>query len=309
LQRVADSFADSPAQFERNTEHLTSLALFTERLADRERARTYLALAEPSALDQIESARRELQQVSDSVHTLFDPASVARFDLLWKEFRALYVEHYAALHDQVMNSAGSRRAVDSLLRDDRWRDFESLSQLSLVNRQYWDDATRLLTRARALRCDLPVRQILEGRPVCGCSFRLARAAHLANVAQALEETMQAGRAAHRRTLALWAQPLAHALESLAQTGDDEETRRHAAGLAAGFEQGEPPSPLSAADVHLIEAALAETSMPHLRLPLPVDGHALLTGDELGARVRQWLDDLPTFPAFVEIVSGGGSHAL
>jgi hypothetical protein len=33
---------------------------------------------------------------------------------------------------------------------------------------------------------------------------------------------------------------------------------------------------------------------------------LLTRDELGVRLQQWLDDLPDYPALVEVVGEGGN---
>jgi hypothetical protein len=244
--------------------------------------------------------------MADDVHSLFLEESVGRFNLLWREFQTQYIEHYALMHERTMGSTTGRRAIDALTRSDEWRDFETLSKLSIVNRQYWDDATRLLAQARSIHCALPVRQILQQRPLCDCSFRLARVAAFAYLPQALEDAAHAGRMAHRRTLALWCKPLAHALEALAQDEAQDELkatlRDRARSLATLLAEGTLPALFSASEVQLIEVALQQTSLPPLRVSLPVNGHALLTRDEMASRFKQWLDDLPDYPAFVEIVS-------
>jgi hypothetical protein len=302
LQRVADAFGDSLDQFKRNVSQLAKLKCFTAELARREHVRAYLMTTEPTTVDQIESARRELQTLADDIHSLFLEASVSRFNLLWREFQAQYIEHYALMHDRTMGSTIGRRAIDALTRSDEWRDFETLSKLSIVNRQYWDDATRLLAQARSIHCALPVRQILQQRPLCDCSFRLARVAAFAHLPQALEDAARAGRMAHRRTLALWCKPLAHALAALAQDELKTTLRDGARALASLLAEGKLPALFSSSEVQLIEAALQQTSLPPLRVSLPVNGHALLTRDEMASRFKQWLDDLPDYPAFVEIVS-------
>jgi hypothetical protein len=302
LQRVADAFGDSLDQFERNVSQLAKLNCFTAELARREHVRAYLMTAEPTTVDQIESARRELQTMADDVHSLFEEASVNRFNLLWREFQSQYVEHYALMHDRTMGSTTGRRAIDALTRSDEWRDFESLSKLSIVNRQYWDEARALLAQARTIHCALPVRQILQERPACDCSFRLARVAAFAYLPQALEDAARAGRMAHRRTLALWSKPLAHALEAFAQDESKAIQGERARSLAELLAQGKLPALFSSSEVQLIETVLQQTSLPPLRVTLPVNGHALLTRDEMAARFKQWLADLPDYPAFVEIVS-------
>jgi hypothetical protein len=307
LERVADAFGDSTDQFARSLEQRAALAAFTAGLAGREHARAYLSFAEPTGVDEIESARRELLAMADDVHSLFDRGAVERFDLLWRAFHARYSEHYAAVHDETVGAAVDRRTIDALLRSPEWRDFEMLSRLAIVNRQYWEEAVRLSERAATLFCELPVRQLLTKRPACACSFRLVRAAQYSALAQALEESLRRGREAHRRTLALWSKHLVHALEALARDGETEgASREHASALAASLAADAEAAPLSLSDIQLIEQALQKTNVPPWRVSLPTDGYGLLTREELRLRLQQWLDDLPDYPALVEVTSESGS---
>ncbi|MGA9997799.1 MAG: DUF6079 family protein, partial [Pyrinomonadaceae bacterium] len=306
LQRITDAFADSTETFAQRVEQLKMLADFTSRIAVRERARAYLSSSEPTALDDIESARRELMTLIADAHTLFEDASAERFDLLWSEFGARYTEHYANMHERSVGASSDHRAIDILLRSNEWREFEALSQLSIVNNKYWDEAAAILDHAHRMRCELPVRQLLAERPTCYCTFRLSHHSSPTRLAQSLEDTMRRGREAHRRTLALWSTHLAHALHIMKEEEPHMHRAERARLLFESLAEGSEPATLSPADVQLIERALQKMAAPALRVSLPTDG--LLTRGELDARLRQWLDDLPGYPALVEIVHEGESNA-
>jgi hypothetical protein len=310
LQRVVNAFGNSADRHARNSEQLARLTSFVKELPERNRARVYLSLAEPTGIDEIESARRELLVIAADVHSLFDEQSVNRFNLLWREFHARYTEHYAKTHDETMHDDTRRQQIEAQTRSDEWREFEALSQLQLVNRRYWDEATTLLERARHAECELPVRQLLTEHPSCACRFRLASAETLARLPQEISELVERGRAAYRRTLLFLSTPLAIALDALARKDGDTETANRARSLSGAFAQGAGPVQFSAADVQLIESALARmSSPPPVRLRLPLSDYGLLTRDELRARLNQWLDDLPNEPAVVEVVDredGDGS---
>jgi hypothetical protein len=307
LQRIADAFGDSVEQFNRHLEQLDLLACFIDGLPQRITARAFLSLAEPTGQNEIESAQRELLRIADDVHSLFDEASTRRFDLLWREFHQRYRESYDSAHDEAMNSSLRHDAVAALLRGDDFREFEALSQLAFVNKSYWEEATRLMRRSRRAQCALPVRQLLATQPVCGCSFRLAHAAALRRLPQALEEVIQRGLAAHRSTLAFWSQPLAQALEVLAAEEPATDEGKRALALAAALAQGDAPAPLAPAEIHLIERALQQTAVPPLSVAIPAASYGLMTRDELGARLKQWLDDLPSYPALIDVTNDSDGH--
>ncbi|MDQ3818415.1 MAG: hypothetical protein M3362_12175 [Acidobacteriota bacterium] len=68
-----------------------------------------------------------------------------------------------------------------------------------------------------------------------------------------------------------------------------------------FAQGTAPEIFTPADVDLIDKALERMATPPpVRLQLPGSDYGLLTRDELRARLNQWLDDLPSDPALVEV---------
>ncbi len=60
LAQVARAFGDSPETYARRTRLLEDLCGFVETVAARERVRAYLTAAEPTGIDELETARREL---------------------------------------------------------------------------------------------------------------------------------------------------------------------------------------------------------------------------------------------------------
>ncbi len=302
LQRVANAFNDSPDRLARSRGQVEQLANFVKELPARVRAHEYLAQAEPTGVDEIESARRELLAIAGDVHNLFDADSVNRFNLLWREFHARYGEFYAKKHDEALKDEERRRRVEEVARSPEWREFEALAQLQIVNRRYWEEATEIIERERVAACRLPVRQLLADRPVCACRFRIASSDALSRIPQELLDVQERGRAAYHRTLAFLSTPLAIALDALARKDGDVEQSARARSLSGAFAQGNGPAQFTPADVRLVERALARMSAPPpVRLQLPVSDYGLLTRDELRARLNQWLDDLPNEPALVEFV--------
>ncbi|HYN85627.1 MAG TPA: DUF6079 family protein [Pyrinomonadaceae bacterium] len=306
LERVADAFKGAPEFFARAAARRDALKRLLDQVDERERARAYLSAAEPTGVAEIETARRELLNASEDARGLLDAARGERFLLLWREFRTRYAEHYARLHDETVGPQADRRALHALLGDYRWREFEALSQLALVNKRIWREAESAIRRADLPRCPLPVRELLDERPRCACRFTLASAAALARLPRELEERMETGLAAYQRTLALFGRQLQHALEALAARDDERrDVATRARLLAAAFGGGNPPARFSRADVRLIERAVASMETPPpVRVNPPTEGCGLLTREELSARLRQWLDDLPDHTSFFELAPTG-----
>lgn len=319
LQRIADDFGDSTDGFAERQKQLAQLISFTEGLREREQARTYLALAEPTTEEEIESARRELLMLADDVRSLFDEHSRERFQLLWREFHARYIEHYAAAHATAFATDVNRREFEALLRGDDWREFEALSQLTIVNSIYWEKAVDLMDRARTMRCQLPVDKLLTERPYCECSFRLAPSVAPQLILPWLADVMRRGSQAHRHTLKLWAHPLAQALGTLTALEKDQANLERARQLAARFGEESLPDSFNWLDARLIERSLSfveyveATPSPaeqHAPVALPLnESEPIITLDPVAAGTEQWLDNLPGNPtALFDAIGESGRNA-
>ncbi len=310
VERVADAFRGDAERFESVARELEALTTLLENVDRRARARTYLLTAEPTGISEIEAARRELLAIAQDHESVFEPERNARFNRLWPEFHARYAEHYALTHDQSVGASTLRRALDRFLLGDRWREFEMLSRLKVVNRQYWAAAQELLRRGELARCEMPTRQLLVSHTSCACGFSLMRARALARLPRELEELIDLALAAYRRTLMLLGSQLKQVLEAVAaQEEGKRELAMHARLLATAFGGGTPPHRFSRIDIQLIERALAEMDAPApVRVSSPTEDCGLLTREELDGRLRQWLDDLPTNAALVEVTQGSDSDA-
>ena len=309
LALAARAFADSPETFARRTRLLEDLCGFVETVAARERARAYLAAAEPTGIDELETARRELLGLAHDSNNFLDSERRERFERLWREWRARYGEHYAALHDKTIGQAGSREALQDLRRAERWREFESLARLPVVSGQVWRQAEGLLRVAEGTRCRLDVRRLLAGQPACACQFRLSRAAGLSELPRELEALMERGLAVYRRTLLMLGTTLAISLDALGRREELGETAKRARHLSAAFAQGRLPEKFTRQDVRLIEGALRRMpAPPPVRVVAPNGDTGLLTREELRARFEQWLDELPEQPVLIEVVSKAEMNA-
>jgi hypothetical protein len=309
LAHVARAFGGSPETFARRTRMLEDLCGFVETVAARERVRAYLAAAEPTGVDELETARRELLGLAQDSNNFLDPERRERFERLWREWRARYGEHYAALHDKTVGEAGSREALQDLRRAERWREFESLARLPVVSGQVWRQAEGLLRVADGTRCRLDVRRLLAGQPACACQFRLSRAAEMSELPQELEALMERGLAVYRRTLLMLGTTLAISLDALARREAQGDAAKHARHLSSVFAQGRLPERFARQDVRLIERALRRMpAPPPVKVVAPNGDTGLLTREELRARFDQWLDELPEQPVLIELVSKGEMNA-
>jgi hypothetical protein len=303
LGRVAEAFRRSPGAVARQTRALEDLCGFVETVGARERVRAYLAAAESTGVEELETARRELLNLAHESNNFLDAARRERFERLWREWRARYGEHYAALHDKTVGSGGSRDSLRELRRSERWREFESLARLPVVSAQVWRQAESLLRVAEGARCGLDARRLLAGQPACACRFRLSRAEELSELPQELEALMERGLSVYRRTLRMLGTTLAISLDALSRRDADAETARRARALSAAFAQDRLPERFSRQDVRLIERALRRMpAPPPVRVQAPNGESGLLTREELRARFEQWLDELPEQPVLIEVVS-------
>lgn len=306
LQRVSDTFSDSFEVFEQSLSQLDELENYIAGLEPRENVRKYVAVAEPTNIDEIESARSQLLRLLDDPYSPFNAESNKRFSLLWREFQLRYSQHYATAHAVTMNSTNLKDEIDAYLLSDDWREFEALSKLDLINKEHWERAKDLIDEARRARCELNVRQILTDRPMCACSFRLAKMRYLKQVPRELDAIVQGGLISYKRALSLLNAPIAIALDGISRANANTNLSTRARALAGAFARGKFPDRFSGMEISLLELALQRMSAPPpVRVEIPVEDYGLLTREELRGRLNQWVDDLPSEPALVEVVAING----
>jgi hypothetical protein len=309
LRHAAEAFGNSRERFAQRARSLEDLKGFVESQPEREHVRAYLAAAEATGVDEIETARRELLNISEDSNNFLEAKRRARFERLWAEFRARYGEHYTAAHDKTVGARAARASLTELRRGERWREFEALARLPVVSSQVWRQAEALLRQSEGGRCTMPVRVILDTRPACACRFRLSRASEMEELPQELEALMERGLEVYRRTLLMLGASLAISLDALSRRETDDALMARARSLASGLAQGRLPERLTRQDVALVERALRRMpAPPPVRVVAPNGDAGLLTREELRARFEQWLDELPEQPVLIEVVSKAEAHA-
>ena len=308
-QQVAECFASSVEEFARASARLAELDAYIGGVARRESARDYLVMAEPTGVEEIESARRELLKLAQDPHTLFDADSRSRFELLWRAFCDRYAAHYAEAHERACGPARDRSALDALVRSSSWCEFESLARLPFADPRPWREASRLAERARGASCPVNVAELLAEQPRCACRFRLADVDEQDELISRLADLADRTRAAYRRDLARHHAHLAGALASVAAEETRAEVGARTRALANSFARGENPPHVSAADASLILRALEHSpAPPPLVRVAPPRIEGLLAREEVVARLAQWLEELPAAQSFVEITGENHTHA-
>ena len=303
LESVSAAFKSSAETFARRAQTLEDLDAFVAVWPERERVRSYVAAAEPTGLDEIETARRELFALAEDPNNFLDGERRERFERLWQEFHTRYREHYASVHDKTVGAESVRDALRLLKRSARWREFESLARLPVVSSQVWRQAKDVLRLVEGGWCELDARRLLEAQPACACRFRLSRSAEVEELPRELESLMERGLAVYRRTLLLLGANLAISLDALARRADDEDEARRARALSSAFAQARLPERLARQEVRLVERALLRMpTPPPVKVVAPNGEAGLLTREELRERFVQWIDELPERPVLIEVVS-------
>jgi hypothetical protein len=137
---------------------------------------------------------------------------------------------------------------------------------------------------------------------------LARAKAPGRVSAELTDLVRRGLESHRQTLASWSQSLALALNVAADQQPDDQVKEYAQKLASRLALTNVTTTLSVAEIDLIELALQSGGVPPLRVEMPAGVSGLLTREELRARLGQWLNGLPDYPALVDVVSRSENNA-
>lgn len=311
LQRVADAFANSPVAFSDAARQLGKLTFFAQSFERRERRRRYLLGIEHLPDAELTDHYHRLQALGNDSQNLDDAETRgAEFDSAWEDFHRLYTEHYVARHVAHFGSDEPHRVLDQIMRSETWRELEVLSELPLLGEDRFRRLNQSFHQASGSQCLLvaeEVRELLQNQPTCICAFRSSSTALVVEQASELEAVARAELDAYRRTLARLSLHLAEALRACAETEEVMARREQAERLAEEFAAGNVPLNLTRADVELMRRAIAGVAAPPpLRIELPVSCHELLTPAELGARVRQWLDELP---GEVHIVRIGGEQDI
>lgn len=302
LQRVADSFLDSFEQFEAAKQELASLLTFVKGTKLRQTVRNYILSAEITDDAVIEHLRREVLTILHDQNSIFDAAKQEQLEEFWEDFHDKFTEFFALRHDAVMKSNQLRQQIQQITGSAEWREFENLSALPAFPTAAWNESVKLLRQNDELNCPFEVRQLLEQRPSCACSFRLSKVESWRTLPNQMVEQLNLALSINRRTLRALSPQIKAWLDNFAQTETNLTFVERARFLSNTFAGGGNLPVLNGVDLKLIKQALSELSGPALiraKLPKTMDG---LSRENLRVQFNQWLDGLPGEPAQIKLVS-------
>ena len=173
LNRIADTFSDSEEQFQRAQSELVVIDSFIKGTPTRAQILSYLSGCEVTDVDEIEEMREQLYQLVDG--SFWNPSDASNRELgyLWIKFQRDFTDHFAARHDAIMRSHSLQSSYHEILRSNEWWEFENLAKIPLFDASVWLSVREIRRRFEELDCSFPVRDALQERPFCKCSFGIA----------------------------------------------------------------------------------------------------------------------------------------
>jgi hypothetical protein len=279
LARIADSFLDRPQDMERSNEHLTVVAAFLKGADLRHEIESYLALCDPTDSDVLEDLKERLLARIDRSYSDPSDANNRELGYLWTKFKREYAEHFAASHDAVMRSHGLQEKRDEFMRSDDWYQFKALLPMNPCAAA-WPQLSVYTQHLAELDCANDVRQSLNTRPFCTCSFSLPKVGYW----NGLPDTLAVGVAAAVRDcsdmLAENRGRIAQELEAVAKSKPGDSRSETAKSASKKLSDGTPFNEYAAAEFKAVAAA-AVAALPELHR---TSGSALRTSpiDEVRA---------------------------
>ncbi len=203
LQRVADAFADSDAEFARFSSDLATVEEFITGTILREEVGTWLSLCEITGIPEIDAIALLLGDAigrapNSSTATCNDDIAE-----LWTRFKSEYSAYFVERHDLLLSTPTLRDKLDEIHKTDLWWEFENLCGIPAFDRSFKAASRSIVKRIKQFDCKFDTDKILAtAMPVCGCSFTLGQAETVESLPQTLWETVNEGLASYRQTLRL-----------------------------------------------------------------------------------------------------------
>jgi len=256
LERIADVFSDSEAEYDRRKDDLVTVDEFLAGAAARNEASAYLSLCEHTGETVVDQLRLELHQAIEA--NFFDSKTMTSDSLtiLWHRFRRAYADFYAEKHDLSSTARDEREKLSEIMATDIWREFESVSEVPGFNSKYRLTVRRIVGELQRKECDYKVAEILEQQPFCGCSYALFDAGEGKSLPNMLWSTINEGMADFRKVIVAQKDSI---LETISAGIDmnDADLVDGAKRLRSALQSNEKIGRLSEGELRLIKRAFAD----------------------------------------------------
>ncbi|MFN7948172.1 MAG: DUF6079 family protein [Blastocatellia bacterium] len=287
LSRILDLFGLDVVALEQAWLKMQSLAGFLDWLPRFVQIRNYLLAAETTGEAAIDEQWDGLQSGLRELHELLMAESRQQLELRFEQYREQYSSYYTAAHESSVGHRAYAEMIESFYASAEWQSFKLLTQLKLDGRAFESDARMLTELVDKTRCDLPISDILQRQPHCGCSFRLNRRLNLGSILDAFRSLARSASACYseevwkrREELRLCVRE--HASEPLASA-----LSRFLSSCGEGQIEGLTQEVVSFLNEHLPDPPLVAV-LPDI--PRFDDGS--FTREQLRENLNRWIDSLP-----------------
>jgi hypothetical protein len=255
LNRIAGTFSDSEDQFQRGQSEMVILDSFIKGTSTRSEVLSYLSGCEITTVDEIEEMREQLYHLVDVSYWNPSDASNRELGYLWIKFQRDFTEHFAARHDAVMRSHSLQASYNEVMRSDDWWEFENLARIKIFNAETGNEVAEIRRLFAELDCNFAVREALQTRPFCRCSFGLAKEKVWENLPQRLSDAIGRAIRSYRETLFNEQKKIAPLLKKIEGNAADKETSAAATTLINAIAKGQELPRLSLVQLQVLQRAL------------------------------------------------------
>jgi len=259
INRIADTFSDSVEKFQRAQSELVVIDSFIKGTPDRARILSYLSGCEITDVDEIEEMREQLYQLVDASYWNPSDASNRELGYLWIKFQRDFAENFASRHDAIMHSHSLQASYHEILRSDDWWEFENLAGISMFDPEPAVGVRSIEHKFREIDCDFNVREALQTRPYCNCSFAIADERKWEQLPEIFDASIKQALSEYRKTLSAEQNIVTPLLEKIAAESSDKDVSAAATALIGSLKKGGEIPPLSLTQLQVLQRALGIVS--------------------------------------------------
>jgi hypothetical protein len=220
---------------------------------------------------------------------------------VWLDFGDQFQDHFAINHDRIMKSHRLQEQLEQVMQSNEWWEFENLSKVEVFPRSFAEKAEGIRERMKDLNCGFDVRTLLKSKPFCACSFRLTQMDEWENLPQILQDTVNEGRNAYRRTVQMLAEPLAKILQDMAGKEKDPDLLKSIKWLGEVVSKNQALPLLGNTEIRLLAEALRALPASIVLKAAPPAEPGAINREELKIKLNDWLDGLPNEPVLLNLV--------
>jgi hypothetical protein len=255
INRIADTFSDSEEQFQRAKSELVVVDSFIKGTPTRAQILSYLSGCEVTDVDEIEEMREQLYQLVDGSYWNPSDASNRELGYLWIKFQRDFAEYFAARHDAIMRSHSLQAGYHEILRSDDWWEFENLARISIFDPQPAAAIVDIQRKFGELDCNFPVREALQERPFCKCSFGIAHEKKWEALPETFSAAIQQALRTYRETLFREQSTVIAHLERIESDAANEAAASAANLLKESLKKGQQIARFSLIELQVLQLAL------------------------------------------------------